>query len=61
MWQVDSIGYLSIEGMLNCASLPQDHYCTACWSGKYRIPVNTIVNKFSNERHQMQLFEDVEL
>ena len=59
--EVDSIGYLSIEGMLNCASLPQDHYCTACWSGKYRIPVNTIVNKFSNERHQMQLFEDVEL
>ena len=59
--EVDSIGYLSLEGMLASASLPPDHYCTACWSGQYRIPVSTVVNKFAMERHQMQLFEDVEL
>jgi amidophosphoribosyltransferase len=59
--EVDSIGYVSLEGLLGCASLPADHYCAACWNGKYRIPVSTIVNKFSNERHQMQLFDDVEL
>lgn len=58
--EVDSVGYLSLEGLLNCASLPPDHYCTACWSGKYPIPVSTIVNKFSMERHQMQLFDDRE-
>ncbi len=58
--QVDSIGYISLDGMLSCASLPKDHYCTACWSGKYRIPVNTMLNKFSMERHQMQLFDDSE-
>lgn len=57
---VDSIGYLSLEGLLGCVSLPADHYCTACWTGQYKIPVNTIVNKFSMERHQMQLFDDVE-
>ena len=55
---VDSIGYLSLEGMLSCVSLPADHYCHACWSGKYRIPVNTVVNKFSSERCQMQLFDE---
>lgn len=57
---VDSIGYLSVDGMLSCVSLPPDHYCTACWSGKYRIPVNSVVNKFSMERHQMQLFDETD-
>lgn len=59
--EVDSIGYLSLDGLLKSASLPPDHYCTACWSGQYRIPVSTVVNKFTMERHQMQLFDDVEL
>ena len=56
--EVDSIGYISLEGMLSCASLPKEHYCTACWTGNYRIPVQTIVNKFTMERYQMQLFND---
>jgi len=58
--EVDNIGYISLEGLLSCLSLPADHYCTACWSGKYRIPITKVVNKFSVERHQMQLFDDVE-
>jgi amidophosphoribosyltransferase len=58
--EVDSIGYISLEGLLSCLSLPADHYCTACWSGKYRIPITTVVNKFSMERHQMQLFDDMD-
>lgn len=58
--EVDSIGYISLEGLLSCASLPADHYCTACWSGDYRIPVKTVVNKFSMERNQMDLFDDSE-
>ena len=57
---VDSIGYISLDGMLSCASLPPDHYCTACWSGEYKVPVNSIVNKFCMERHQMQLFDNVD-
>jgi len=59
--EVDSVGYLSIDGMLSCVCLPNDHYCTACWTGQYKVPVNTVVNKFMMERHQMQLFDDVEL
>jgi amidophosphoribosyltransferase len=38
--EVDSIGYQSLDGLLSCASLPKDHYCTACWTGKYPIPVD---------------------
>lgn len=56
--EVDSIGYLSLEGMLCCAALGPDNYCTACWQGKYRIPVNVTANKFSMEHYQMHMFED---
>ncbi|MBI2094771.1 MAG: amidophosphoribosyltransferase [Candidatus Omnitrophica bacterium] len=34
----DSVGYLSLEGMLGCLNLPKENYCTACWSGKYPVP-----------------------
>jgi amidophosphoribosyltransferase len=57
---VDSIGYLSLDGLLGCMSMPADNYCTACWSGQYKIPVKTVVNKFLMERNQMQLFDDSE-
>jgi len=46
--EVDSIGYLPLEGLLSCVSQPKDHYCTACWTGKYPIPVDIAFNK---ERH----------
>jgi len=35
--EVDSIGYLSIEGMLGLKALPKDEFCTACFTGKYPI------------------------
>ena len=37
---VDSVGYLSVEGMLGVLSRPAESYCTACWTGDYpvRIP-----------------------
>ncbi|MEI8349760.1 MAG: amidophosphoribosyltransferase [Candidatus Omnitrophota bacterium] len=34
---VDSLGYLSLEGMLGCFKNPKNHYCTACWSGNYPV------------------------
>ncbi|MHC4693702.1 MAG: amidophosphoribosyltransferase [Planctomycetota bacterium] len=56
--EVDSIGYQSLEGLLSCAALPKDHYCTACWTGKYRIPVDIAFNKFSMEHNQMYMFDE---
>jgi len=56
--EVDSVGYMSLEGLLSCASLPADHYCTACWSGKYKIPVDIAVNKFAMERYQLSMFDE---
>lgn len=58
--EVDSIGYVSLEGLLSCASGPPENYCTACWSGKYPIPVDSTVNKFALERYQMYMFDEIE-
>ena len=56
--EVDSIGYQSLEGLLSCVGQPPDHYCTACWNGKYRIPVDIALNKFSMEHYQLHMFDD---
>ena len=31
----DSLGYLSIEGMLEAIGIEDEKMCTACWSGNY--------------------------
>ena len=45
----DSLGYLSLEGMVSSVSesggekapsLPADHFCHACFSGQYAIPLS---------------------
>jgi len=56
--EVDSVGYMSLEGLLSCANLLADHYCAACWNGKYKIPVDAAENKFALERYQMHMFDD---
>jgi amidophosphoribosyltransferase len=53
---VESLHYLSLEGMLSCVSRPKDDYCTACFSGLYRINVDKPVNKLDLERHQLKMF-----
>jgi len=32
---VDSLEYISPEGLLNSMTLPADHFCTACFTGQY--------------------------
>ena len=36
---VDSLGYLSLDGLLESTSTPTDRFCTACLSGEYPTPV----------------------
>lgn len=36
---VDSLAYLSLEGMLGCVNGRDPDYCSACFSGEYPIPV----------------------
>jgi len=37
--EADSLAYLSLDGMLRSVSGPRDSYCTACWTGEYRVPM----------------------
>lgn len=46
---VDSLGYLSLAGMLSCLKYPKNNYCTACWEGKYPVRAEKKHGKFSLE------------
>lgn len=46
---VDSLGYLSVEGLLAAVSRPKTHYCTACWTGKYPVKPVDAANKYGME------------
>ncbi len=48
--EVDSLGYLSIEGLLSAVKEDKSHYCTACYSGKYPLPFGREADKYILER-----------
>ena len=50
---VETLGYLSIEGLLSAVGR-QGNYCTACWSGTYPIPFGEEGDKFALEKHAGQ-------
>ena len=51
---VDSIGYLSREGLLAAVSGGRENvkgnFCTACWTGEYPTPLFDEMDKFKLER-----------
>ena len=47
----DTLGYLSIEGLVSAAGLPDSEFCTACFSDNYPIKVKN-GNKFSLEKKE---------
>jgi amidophosphoribosyltransferase len=48
--EADSLAYLSLDGMLAAVSGPRDSYCTACWTGDYRVPIS------AQDKRQAELF-----
>ena len=42
---VDSLGYLSLEGMLAAAPNGGSQYCTACFTREYPVKVESEVSK----------------
>lgn len=46
----DSLGYLSLEGMLECVNLPKERYCTACWTGNYPVQFKGVNKHFAENR-----------
>ena len=46
---VNSLGYLSVDGLLSAVSGPPDDYCAACFTGCYPCEVPEPVDKFALE------------
>lgn len=46
---VDSLGYISLEGLLNSVPEGGKGYCHACFSGKYPIPIDQAFEKTQHE------------
>jgi amidophosphoribosyltransferase len=45
----DSLGYISIEGLVKSVGLPHDKFCMACLTGDYPIPVQLQMDKLALE------------
>jgi amidophosphoribosyltransferase len=45
----DSLGYLSIDGLIKAVDLPRKNFCLACFTGDYPIPVQLEMDKLSLE------------
>jgi amidophosphoribosyltransferase len=48
--EVDSIGYLDIEGMVRAIGLPMNEFCLACFNAQYPVPIDRELDKFIIER-----------
>ncbi len=49
---VDSLGYLDLEGMVRATGKPMNHFCLACFTGKYPLPVDPELDKFIMEKRE---------
>jgi len=46
---VDSLGYLSVEGLIDAVALPRELFCLACFTGDYPVPVQLEMDKLALE------------
>src|ERR1700726_486978 len=49
---VDSLGYLSVEGMVRATGRPVNEFCLACFTGNYPLPVDPALDKFIMEKRE---------
>ncbi|MFC2027839.1 amidophosphoribosyltransferase [Chloroflexota bacterium] len=42
----DSLGYLSIDGLIEAIELPKEMFCLACFTGDYPVPIQLEMDKF---------------
>jgi amidophosphoribosyltransferase len=54
---VDSLHFLSQDGMLSVMNKSPEHYCTGCFSGQYRVDVDHPVACEVATKSQLQMFE----
>jgi amidophosphoribosyltransferase len=45
----DSLGYMTMEGLIDSVALPKDIFCLSCFTGEYPVPVQLEMDKLSLE------------
>lgn len=45
----DSLGYLSLEGLIKAVDLPKETFCLACFTGAYPVPIQMEMDKLGLE------------
>lgn len=48
----DSLGYLSMEGLIESVGVPREKLCHACFTGEYPIPVQLAMDKLALEHSE---------
>lgn len=56
----DSLGYLSLDGLIRAIDLPRDIFCLACFTGEYPIPVQIEMDKLALEALPKENFIEAE-
>jgi amidophosphoribosyltransferase len=56
---VDSLSYLSWEGMLGETHNDPDHFCSACFTGDYPVPVPEPVKRSKLKLEKVAMLEKV--
>jgi amidophosphoribosyltransferase len=51
----DSLGYLSIDGLIKAIALPKETFCLACLTGDYPVPVQMEMDKLELEATSAEL------
>ena len=46
---LDSLHYLSVEGMVRATGMPWGNFCLACYTGDYPLPPSKSLGKFCFE------------
>jgi amidophosphoribosyltransferase len=47
---VDSLAYLSLEGLIRATRSPEESFCTGCLTGSYPVPISESLGKFALEQ-----------
>jgi amidophosphoribosyltransferase len=56
----DSLGYISIEGLIEAVALPRERFCLACFTGEYPIPVQLEMDKLALEALPSRSLSEIE-
>ena len=52
--EVDSLQYLSVDGMLRCVSMHRSRYCTACFTADYPVQVTAPIENHAKQHERLR-------